>query len=32
MRIALIGSQDFGKAALEAFLKRGDEVVVVLKG
>ena len=29
MRIALIGSQDFGKAALEAFLKRGDEVVAV---
>ncbi len=29
MRIALIGSQDFGKAALEAFLERGDEVVAV---
>ncbi|NBQ29252.1 MAG: methionyl-tRNA formyltransferase, partial [Burkholderiaceae bacterium] len=29
MRVALIGSQDFGKAALEAFLERGDEVVAV---
>jgi methionyl-tRNA formyltransferase len=29
MRVALIGSQDFGKAALEAFLQRGDEVVAV---
>ncbi len=29
MRIALIGSQDFGKATLEAFLERGDEVVAV---
>jgi methionyl-tRNA formyltransferase len=29
MKIALIGSQDFGKAALEAFLARGDEVVAV---
>lgn len=29
MRIALIGGQDFGKAALEAFLERGDEVVAV---
>jgi methionyl-tRNA formyltransferase len=29
MRIALIGSADFGKAALEAFLDRGDEVVAV---
>lgn len=29
MRIALIGSQDFGKVALEAFLERGDEVVAV---
>ena len=27
MRVALIGSQDFGKAALEAFLERGDEIV-----
>jgi methionyl-tRNA formyltransferase len=29
MKVALIGSQDFGKAALEAFLERGDEVVAV---
>ena len=29
MRIAIIGQQDFGKAALEAFLNRGDEVAVV---
>ena len=29
MRIALIGSADFGKAALEAFLERGNEVVAV---
>ena len=29
MRVALIGSADFGKAALEAFLERGDEVVAV---
>ena len=29
MRIAFIGQQDFGKAVLEAFLKRGDEVVGV---
>ncbi|NDB22576.1 MAG: methionyl-tRNA formyltransferase [Burkholderiaceae bacterium] len=29
MRVALIGSQEFGKAALEAFLERGDEVVAV---
>ena len=29
MRIALIGSADFGKAALEAFLDRGDELVAV---
>ncbi|HQS61479.1 MAG TPA: methionyl-tRNA formyltransferase [Polynucleobacter sp.] len=29
MRIALIGSADFGKAVLEAFLDRGDEVVAV---
>ena len=28
MKVALIGSQDFGKAALEAFLERGDEIVV----
>jgi methionyl-tRNA formyltransferase len=29
MKVALIGSQDFGKAALDAFLERGDEVVAV---
>jgi methionyl-tRNA formyltransferase len=29
MKIVLIGQQDFGKAALEAFLARGDEVVGV---
>ncbi len=29
MRIAIIGQQDFGKAALEAFLNRGDEVGAV---
>ena len=29
MRVALIGSADFGKSALEAFLDRGDEVVAV---
>jgi len=29
MRIAFIGTQDFGKAALEAFLARGDEVAAV---
>ena len=29
MRIAIIGQQDFGKAVLEAFLKRGDEVAAV---
>ena len=29
MRIAIIGQQDFGKAAMEAFLARGDEVVAV---
>ena len=29
MRVALIGSADFGKAALEAFLNRGDDVVAV---
>ena len=29
MRVALIGSADFGKAALEAFLDRGDQVVAV---
>lgn len=26
MRVAIIGQQDFGKAVLEAFLQRGDEV------
>ena len=29
MRLAIIGQQDFGKATLEAFLKRGDEVACV---
>jgi methionyl-tRNA formyltransferase len=29
MRLAIIGQQDFGKAALEAFLKRGDTVAGV---
>jgi methionyl-tRNA formyltransferase len=29
MRIAIIGQQDFGKAAMEAFLNRGDEVAAV---
>lgn len=29
MRIAIIGQQDFGKAVLEAFLKRGDEIAAV---
>ncbi|WP_231971035.1 hypothetical protein [Polynucleobacter necessarius] len=29
MWVALIGSADFGKTALEAFLDRGDEVVAV---
>jgi methionyl-tRNA formyltransferase len=29
MRIAIIGQQDFGKATLEAFLNRGDDVVAV---
>ncbi|MGO8866928.1 MAG: methionyl-tRNA formyltransferase [Alphaproteobacteria bacterium] len=29
MRIAIIGQQDFGKAVLEAFLGRGDEVAGV---
>jgi methionyl-tRNA formyltransferase len=29
MKIAFIGQQDFGKATLEAFLARGDEVVGV---
>jgi hypothetical protein len=29
MRITIIGQQDFGKAVLEAFLARGDEVAAV---
>src|SRR5438876_10901604 len=29
MKIAVIGQQDFGKAVLEAFLARGDEVAGV---
>ncbi len=29
MRIAIIGQQDFGKAVLEAFLRRGDDVAAV---
>jgi methionyl-tRNA formyltransferase len=29
MRIAIIGQQDFGKSALEAFLNRGDAVAAV---
>ena len=29
MRIAIVGQQDFGKAVLEAFLARGDEVGAV---
>jgi len=29
MRLAIIGQQDFGKATLEAFLARGDDVAVV---
>src|SRR6476646_6616556 len=29
MRIAIIGQQDFGKATMEAFLNRGDEVAAV---
>jgi methionyl-tRNA formyltransferase len=29
MRIAIVGQQDFGKAVLEAFLSRGDEVAGV---
>lgn len=29
MRIVIIGQQDFGKAALEAFLSRGDSVAAV---
>jgi methionyl-tRNA formyltransferase len=29
MKIAIIGQQDFGKAVLDAFLKRGDEIAAV---
>lgn len=29
MKIAIIGQQDFGKAVLEAFVKRGEQVVAV---
>src|SRR5674476_610703 len=29
MRIAIIGQQDFGKAVMEAFVARGDEVAAV---
>ena len=29
MRLAIIGQQDFGKAALEAFIRRGDDVAAV---
>lgn len=29
MKVAIIGQQDFGKAVLEAFLKRGDDVAAV---
>lgn len=29
MRVAIIGQQDFGKASMEAFLNRGDEVAAV---
>src|ERR1700719_4967706 len=29
MKIAIIGQQDFGKAVLEAFLTRGDDVAAV---
>ena len=29
MKIAIIGQQDFGKAVLEAFLARGDQVSAV---
>ena len=29
MRIAIIGQQDFGKAVMEAFIARGDEVAAV---
>ena len=29
MRVAIVGQQDFGKAVLDAFLKRGDQVAAV---
>lgn len=29
MRIAFIGTQDFSKAAFEAFLTRGDEIAAI---
>jgi methionyl-tRNA formyltransferase len=29
MRVAIIGQQDFGKASMEAFLNRGDDVAAV---
>ena len=29
MRIAIVGQRDFGKAALDAFIKRGDTVAGV---
>src|SRR5213595_3440982 len=29
MRVAIVGQQDFGKAVLEAFLARGDQVAGV---
>jgi methionyl-tRNA formyltransferase len=29
MRVAIIGQQDFGKATLDAFLARGDQVTAV---
>ena len=29
MKIAIIGQQDFGKAVLDAFLARGDEVAAL---
>ena len=29
MKIAIVGQQDFGKSVLDAFLKRGDQVIAV---
>ncbi|HTO61354.1 MAG TPA: methionyl-tRNA formyltransferase, partial [Bradyrhizobium sp.] len=29
MKIAIVGQQDFGKAVLEAFLARGDQIGAV---